>query len=65
MFEYIFSVFLGYSLLIVGLWGIAAIAVEWMLKSRPKLDTSKRQRKLFIHTITPKGEKHESVQGIR
>ena len=53
----VFSVFLGYSLLAVGLWAIVTIAVECMLKSRPKLDTSKRQKKLYIHTITPKGEK--------
>ena len=48
----VFSVFLGYSLLIVGLWAIVTIAVECMLKSRPKLDTSKRQRKLFIHSLS-------------
>lgn len=40
----VFSVFLGYSLLVVGLWAIVTIAVEVMLKNRPKLDTSKRQK---------------------
>ena len=48
----VFSVFIGYSLLVVGLWAIVTIAVECMLKSRPKLDTSKRQRKLFIHSLS-------------
>lgn len=56
MFEYIFNVFLGYSLLIIGLWGIATIAVEWMLwkkKSRVRLASEQRQgqRKLYIHSI--------------
>lgn len=56
----VFGVFLGYSLLIVGLWAIVTIAVELMLmkkKSRVRLQSEQRQRKLFIHTITPKGEK--------
>ena len=52
MTYYVFSVFIGYSLLVIGIWGIAAIAVNAIWKSRPKLDTSKRQRKLFIHSLS-------------
>jgi len=51
----VFSVFLGYSLLIVGLWGITTIAVEQMLrkkKSRVRLQSEQRQRKLFIHSLS-------------
>lgn len=51
----VFSVFLGYSLLIVGLWGITTIAVELMLmkkKSRVRLQSEQRQRKLFIHSLS-------------
>ena len=48
----VFSVFLGYSLLIIGLWAIATIAVECMLKSRPGRQSTKRQRKLFIHSLS-------------
>ena len=57
MFWELYKLFMAYALFIALIWAGAAIAVECMLKSRPKLDTSKRQRKLFIHTITPKGEK--------
>lgn len=52
----VFKVFTAYALGIIALWAITTKAATAMLKSRPKLDTSKRQRKLYVHTIQPKGE---------
>jgi len=52
MFWELYKLFMAYALFIALIWAGAAIAVECMLKSRPKLDTSKRQRKLFIHSLS-------------
>ena len=52
MFWQLFEMFAAYALMIIILWAGAGIAVQSMLKSRPKLDTSKRQKKLFIHSLS-------------
>jgi len=55
---YVIAVVTGFMAVGIGLWAIAALTVELALmerKRRPRLEPPKRQRKLYVHTIPPKG----------
>ena len=55
MFWQVFEVFTAYALMIIILWAGAGIAVQAMLKKPPTAGTGRRHRKLYVHTIQPKG----------
>ena len=55
MFWQLFEMFAAYAVMIIILWAGAGLAVNAMLKKPPTAGTEKRHRKLFIHTIQPKG----------
>ena len=44
--------FAAYALMIIILWAGAGIAVSAMLKSRPGRQSTKRHRKLYVHTLS-------------
>lgn len=55
----IFRFILDCALVLFGIWAIAAIVTNALfaeMKRRPRIGASKRQRKLYIHSIEPKGE---------
>ncbi len=58
MIDYIiYRTILDYTLLLFGLWAIGEVIASALLtkKRRPRLEPPKRQRKLYVHTIPPKG----------
>ena len=52
MFWQLFEMFAAYALMIIILWAGAGIAVQAMLKKPPTAGTEKRQKKLFIHSLS-------------
>ena len=53
-FYYVFRTVLDFTLLIVGIWAIATLTVELAImkrKSRPRRQSTERQKKLYIHSI--------------
>lgn len=58
MIDYIiYRCILDYTLILFGLWAISEVITNTLFKRkrRPRLEPSKRQRKLYVHTIPPKG----------
>lgn len=53
----VFKVFAAYAIGILALWAAVTIAVAELMKSRSGRQSTKRQKKLYIHSIEPKGEK--------
>lgn len=48
----VIAVTLNFMLLLVGLWAVSTLAVELMTrKSRPGRQSTKRHRKLYVHSI--------------